>query len=197
MSEIWLIADLHLSHEKMVTGWNNDGQGPRSSFAATIEEHDEKIIERINSVVMKRDKFYLLGDIALSKAGLDKVARINGHKRLVLGNHDQDSVARYASHFEKLCGAKVLGEGFVLTHIPIHPACLNRRSMQVNIHGHMHDQHIAWPKKTERYLIGDEDPLIEWKVEPDPRYVGVSCEQVGYTPINFETIRERVKDLIA
>jgi calcineurin-like phosphoesterase family protein len=180
VTDIWFIADLHLSHEKMILGWAGDGKGPRSDFASTIEEHDEKLIERINAVVKPQDKLYILGDVALSKAGLDKVRLINGHKRLVLGNHDQDTPKRYAGYFDKVCGAKVLEPGLVLTHIPIHPACLNRKSMQVNVHGHMHDEQIPLARSTP--------PMWGSESLPDPRYIGVSCEQVDYTPVHFDYI---------
>jgi calcineurin-like phosphoesterase family protein len=51
MSIVRFIADLHLSHENMAK---------RRGFS-TIEEHDEHIIEKWNSVA--KDITYILGDI--------------------------------------------------------------------------------------------------------------------------------------
>jgi calcineurin-like phosphoesterase family protein len=58
MSIVRFIADLHLSHENMAK---------RRGFS-TIEEHDEHIIEKWNSVVHKRDITYILGDITMEKS---------------------------------------------------------------------------------------------------------------------------------
>ncbi len=52
---------------------------------------DEEIIRRWNSVVSPEDTVYLLGDIALGPidVSLPKVARLNGFKIAVMGNHDR------------------------------------------------------------------------------------------------------------
>jgi len=52
---------------------------------------DETIIENWNSVVKPEDTVYHLGDIALGpiSESLAKVARLNGHKIAILGNHDR------------------------------------------------------------------------------------------------------------
>lgn len=175
MSDIWFAADLHLGHKGMIDGFADGRPGPRSHKFASIEQHDEAIVEQINSVVKPQDKLYLLGDIALSKAGLAKITMIQGHKRLIFGNHDQDKAKVYAAYFEKLAGAKVL-EGMVLTHIPVHPCALTRRSMQVNVHGHLHDERVMTTK-------GSVMPYA------DPRYQCVSMEQIGYTPIHIDELK--------
>jgi calcineurin-like phosphoesterase family protein len=80
MSIVRFIADLHLSHENMAK---------RRGFS-TIEEHDEHIIEKWNSVVHKRDITYILGDITMEKsAPYHLLDRLNGQKYVVLGNHDR------------------------------------------------------------------------------------------------------------
>jgi calcineurin-like phosphoesterase family protein len=81
------IADTHLGHERLLS------MQPRAF--ASIEEHDEYIVQRWNSVVGDTDIVYHLGDFAfrLGSDG-DRIrwlfSRLNGRKYLVLGNHDVD-----------------------------------------------------------------------------------------------------------
>lgn len=177
MPNIWHIADLHLGHTRLITGFGDDQQGPRAKFFATIEEHDQAIIDNWNSVVKPADKVYVMGDIALSHRSLLRVRLLNGSKRAILGNHDQDKPKIYAELFAKVYGAKCL-DGMVLTHIPVHASALTRRSMKVNLHGHMHDQEI-WVHQDDFSLHDDY---------PDPRYRCVSCEQVNFTPVHHDEI---------
>lgn len=80
MAEIFVISDLHLSHKNMAI---------KRGFKDEIE-HDKFIIEKWNKVVSKKDTVWILGDITMEKATpyplLDK---LNGYKKVVLGNHDQ------------------------------------------------------------------------------------------------------------
>ena len=189
MADIWLIADLHLSHTNLVKGWDDTGVGPRGHFR-DINDHDDTIIGNWNRTVKPEDTAYILGDVAMSKRGLELVARLHGHKRVVLGNHDQEKSAVYARLFERVCGAKTL-DGMVLTHVPVHPMALNRKAMQVNVHGHMHDHWV-----TDVPSVRDQARYRGKILAPDHRYRCVSCEQVAYTPIHIDTIKADFGDLL-
>lgn len=81
------ISDTHLMHERMLS------MQPRPF--ATIEEHDETIIDRWNAVVGDEDIVYNLGDFAFGLAkNSDRVrevfGRLKGRKYLIIGNHDVD-----------------------------------------------------------------------------------------------------------
>lgn len=180
----FFIADLHLGHERLITGWNNDGQGPRKQFA-DAEAMGRHIIGRWNSVVGPTDIVYVPGDVALKEPALKLFEEMNGRKRVVLGNHDHARAAVYSRYFERIYGAKVMPGGFVVTHIPVHPNSLDRKSMQVNIHGHLHEAVVTQE-------LDDPEYLFTKRTVPDPRYVCVSCEQVNYAPISFDEIKARV-----
>jgi calcineurin-like phosphoesterase family protein len=50
---------------------------------------NEAIIERSNAIVKPNDNLWVLGDFSLSKGAVrDYLPRLNGRKRLVMGNHD-------------------------------------------------------------------------------------------------------------
>lgn len=46
---VYFISDLHLSHKRIL-----EFSGQYRDWASTVEEHDEILIDRINSVVSKR-----------------------------------------------------------------------------------------------------------------------------------------------
>ena len=80
MSNIFIIADLHLSHKNMAIkrGFKDE------------TEHDNFIIEQWNSVVLKKDTVWILGDITMEKSTpYYLLNKLNGYKKVVLGNHDQ------------------------------------------------------------------------------------------------------------
>ena len=126
------------------------------------EEHQETIIELWNNVVGKRDIVWVLGDACFKADKLPLFNRMKGQKNLILGNHDVDA-KDFFPYFNKVGGFASYKHTW-LSHAPIHPDELRGRP---NIHGHTHNHKIA-----------------------DKRYLCVSCEQVGYTPIYFEACKE-------
>ncbi len=136
MSNVYFISDLHLGHKNICKF-----AGPMRGDVKTVEEHDEWIIDRWNSVVTKRDLIWVLGDVAFSKGDLDKVKLLNGCKHLILGNHDEFSLNLYSQYFNKIHGF-LKYKGMWLSHCPINPIQLRRK---VNIHGHVHHNSLINP----------------------------------------------------
>lgn len=167
---MFLAADHHLYHTNITTFTREDGT-PLRPFADLDEMHTA-IEERHNAVVGARDKVYFLGDVFLSnkeRAG-DLLRRLKGRKRLVMGNHDSYvGVEWYLQYFDKVFAARPMrSHNVVLTHIPLHPSCLNRWG--ANIHGHLHDTVID-----------------------DPRYYCVSMEAIDYTPVHLDEVHAVLK----
>jgi calcineurin-like phosphoesterase family protein len=158
MSQVRFIADLHFGHKFVA-----EHRGFES-----IEAHDEYIIAQWNRVVHKRDITYILGDVTMEKTdSYPLLDRLNGIKRVVLGNHDKPKhVPELLKYVETVSGMEKY-KGIFLTHCPIHPMEMDYR-VQRNIHGHIHDKQV---------MIEDSGCEI-----PDQRYVCVSCEQVDYKP---------------
>ena len=163
MSQVRFIADLHFGHVNMAV---------KRGFAA-VEEHDEYIISQWNSVVKKQDLTWILGDVTMESANsYPLLDRLNGRKKVVLGNHDMPrdipELLKYVHSVSGLTRYK----GIWLSHCPIHPMELDHRVHRI-IHGHIH-----------------ENVVMQWVTflgfnvfkRVDRRYHGVSCEQVDYTP---------------
>ena len=108
-----------------------------------------------------------LGDFCFGSTNIAIAGRLNGRKKLVMGNHDTYPSADYLKYFEKIYGAVGVGEDFLLTHIPVHESQFER--WKYNIHGHLHTHVLA-----------------------DTRYINVSCEQINCTPISIEDIRAKL-----
>jgi calcineurin-like phosphoesterase family protein len=134
-----------------------------------LDEMHEHIVTRWNSVVRPKDKVMFMGDFCMNKKYIAEFApQLNGVKHIVLGNHDQKDMQLYQKYFQNVFGCTGY-KGCVLTHIPIHESQFYR--WKLNIHGHMHEKSID-----------------------DPRYFNVSCEQINYTPIEWEEIKEQRKE---
>lgn len=161
MPNVFLIADTHFGHQNMYTFMNYDGTKVRPWD--TAEEGDEFMVDNWNATVRPEDKVYHLGDVAMHKNGLATMARLNGTKVLVRGNHDIYRLLDYARYFKDVRGSHKL-DNYVLTHMPIHPDAV-AHWCEGNIHGHLHNN-----------LVGD------------CRYLNVSVERINYTPIAFEDI---------
>ena len=166
MANTFLISDTHFGHGNILTFKQEDGS-PLRPFTS-VEEMDEEMIKRWNETVKPNDKVYHLGDVAIPKRGLDCLARLNGDKILIRGNHDIYKLKDYAKYFRDIRGYHVLDQ-MIFSHIPVHPDSKGR--FKANIHGHLHARRVMM------------DGAI------DPYYYCVSVENIDYRPINFEEIK--------
>lgn len=178
MSNHWYISDTHFDHENMLNFKRADGT-PLRTFSS-VHEMNETLIERWNAVVKPSDHIYHLGDVTMARGKATKhidsiMTRLNGHKRICLGNHDQLNSAWYLRWFEKVKAYHVM-DGFLFSHIPVHPESFGR--VKGNIHGHLHANLVmASPH------------------HPDPSYMSVCVEHTSYSPVAFETIKQRFESL--
>lgn len=141
------------------------------------QEMDEEMVKRWNERVKPNDKVYHLGDCVINRKALKTMARLNGDKVLIRGNHDIFKDEEYRQHFRELRAYHVMN-GMILSHIPIHEASLGR--FGVNIHGHTHSNRVM------KLDYGRE--II------DTRYHCVCVEQTNFAPILFEDVMKRIKE---
>lgn len=153
-------GDLHFDHKFLAKLRGFD----------SVEEHNSTIITNWNKVVSKQDKVFILGDITMHKAtNYSLLAKLAGYKYNIAGNHDELTHANQLLQYIKgVGGAYVYKYKYLLTHIPVHPECMSRFTL--NIHGHVHNQTIK-----------------------DSRYFNTSLETINMTPITLDQILERVK----
>ena len=179
--DIWLISDTHFYDADMLKYFNFAGE--RVRVFDTEEQMNDCIMTNWNEYIKPNDIVYHLGDVFFDRE--DKLRRerfekdwskLNGHKRLVIGNHDD---IRYLSGkmsngnwiFDKVMKWRKFPEfGLFLTHEPIHDSGLYSSTdftkQLLNVHGHIHRNN-----------------------SPEGPYKNVSVEMTDYKPVNIEDIR--------
>ena len=157
---IRFISDPHFGHKNMAIH-----RGFHDEFCM-----DEHIIEQWNKVVRKHDTTWILGDITMEKNDYEILNRLQGYKRVVLGNHDQGNHVKHMINYvnsihgmEKI-RSKQFGNIW-LTHCPVFAQEFDYR-INYNIHGHIHNG----------YKIADK------------RYINVCMEVQDYTPKTLEQL---------
>ena len=169
-AQVFFSSDLHLEHENF-REFRNQVHGTSHSEVSDV---DQWLLNNWNSKVRPKDIVWILGDIAWSKSGLEWLHLFNGHKKLILGNHDTERsnmrIHEYLPYFESIHGVHKK-YGMVMSHVPIHPQELSFKWTH-NIHGHIH--HI--------------DRSIK-----DPRYINVNTDVRGGYPVHLDEIRKEIQ----
>ena len=164
---IYLISDQHFYHQNILSY----GRGEFSS----VEQMNEHIIQKHNEVVGQDDIVIFLGDFSFKKGKISNLlSRLNGHKYLVMGNHDKHSIVNaYPSlGLEGVFTMPIRLDNAYLSHEPLIPGQNNNSTFKLietefkktigahNYHGHLHEEtHFD-----------------------DDRYTNVTCEVLDYKP---------------
>ena len=176
MAEIFVISDTHFQHENIIKYCNRPFKD--------VTEMDETMIENWNKVVTPQDKVYHLGDVFMGNpetAGRI-LERLNGKKRLILGNHDQGKSVVLQKHFQKIDVWRMFPEfGLLLTHIPVHPQSSHRAEHRIREDGSV--------EKIEYNLVNVFGHIHNNQPAPPGPYKCVCVELMNYTPINIEELR--------
>lgn len=192
MNETWFTSDTHFGHKNIL-----DYEKEARPFA-TVEEMNETLIDNWNQTVGKRDTVYHLGDFAFGSSNIGIASRLNGVKKLVLGNHDTYPSHLYLAHFTRLFGA-YYWKRCILTHIPVHAAHLGKR-FWLNIHGHLHSRKVMRDPNDLFEINTDIGPLLvrgafdDHTIE-DENYFNVAVELHNLRPVHSSVIMERLKEI--
>ena len=82
---IYYIADTHFGDERV--------RSLAGRPFASVEEMDKKLCDMWNKKVRENDTVYIVGDFAFDDITVKKtLSLLNGHKHLILGNHDRLSI---------------------------------------------------------------------------------------------------------
>lgn len=169
MSNVFVTADLHFSHENIIKYENRPFKN--------ICDMNERMIKNWNSVVSKHDKVFVLEDVSFDGKEETKqiISRLNGNKVLICGNHDRGrSVVEFWNYvgFKEVSKYPIIYKEFiVMSHEP--PSYFNDATPYVYLYGHVHssDMYKTITKNT----------------------ACVSVERWNYTPVNIEKIFELMK----
>ena len=167
MANTFLISDMHIGHAAIL-GFKTPAGLPCRVFDS-VEHMNETMIERWNAVVKQDDKVYNLGDVVMREKDMPILARLNGDKRLVRGNHDIFKTRDYMQYFKGIYGVRVL-ESLILSHIPLHPSSI--KDGIVNAHGHTHNNQAP-------EVLGS-------------KYFNVCVENIDFTPVALEDVKKAI-----
>jgi calcineurin-like phosphoesterase family protein len=159
---LYFISDTHFGHKNIL---KYDGR-PFSS----IEEHDETLLNNINSVLKPGDTLWHLGDVAWSQKSyewffenLKTEIKIN----LIKGNHDNRGSLPWFTP-KDVAEIKFENRRFFLSHYP-HLSWPNRFHDSIHLFGHVHG-----------------------KLKGVGRSMDVSANMINYTPISIVDVIEKL-----
>lgn len=180
---LYLISDTHFDHSNIIEYCNR----PFSSG----EDMDKAMKGAWNSRVQEDDRVFFGGDIAMARASIAiKYANaLNGDLVFIDGNHDD------------------------ITQSEAPFPLLNNMTFSYDYNGETYDFfYVHWPAGTEHHKTGEpnyppESEPPEWFdgwvlhghvhnndiekfpfVNPEQKYVNLSVEVIGYTPIEIEEL---------
>lgn len=168
--EKYFISDTHFFHGNMMKF--TDGQNLPIRPFTSVQDMNEYMVKKWNSVVKDNDYVYHLGDVTFDygKDFNTLMSRLRGRKRLILGNHDKIKGTNLLDWFEKVelwHGFKEYN--FTAVHIPLMLSSL--RDGAYCVHGHVHQNSLN-----------------------NPNYINVSVEVRDYTPVHIDTIGMEIKN---
>lgn len=175
MNDLFFTSDTHFGHTNIIEYCDRP--------FANAEEMDDALVENWNNVVGPTDTVWVLGDFSFRNAADTRaiVQRLNGHKKLILGNHDKvihENRSTFCARgaFEEITELKMIhGPGqdrkqkIVLCHYPMRAWNQSHRGSW-QLFGHMHG---TPPDNLDNLLSID---------------VGVDSHE--YTPVGYDVIRE-------
>jgi calcineurin-like phosphoesterase family protein len=170
----FFIADTHWGHQATL--------GPRLGLNrpfATIEEHDEALIENWNAAVGPRDTVWHLGDFCV-RCTEDRArtifSQLRGRRFLVRGNHDK-------------VGARLPWDGPVVdvAHVVVPLPDGSVQGVWCS-----HYAHRVWPRmhRGDIHLYGHSHGSLPGTAASTD--VGVDC--FGFRPVSLDEIRARLAE---
>lgn len=166
MNKVFFISDPHFGHERIMSYENRPFE--------SVQQMDETIIKNWNNKVKKEHIVYVLGDVSFHVK--DKTSEIihslNGHKILIMGNHDRRKSVTYwkSVGFDEVSKYPILFEDcFLLSHEPRYE--IADKLLYYNLHGHTHGHDFQCTEEI---------------------FYNVCVERNRYRPVDLDTIKDKL-----
>lgn len=173
----FVTSDWHFCHDREFI-WKSRG-------FSSVDEMNEAIVERHNSVVRPGDNVIVLGDLMLNDTdkGMELLGRLNGNFSIILGNHDTDNRINYYYHHYPIASIEVASRlkigkyNFYLSHYPTLTSNTDNNSPKraiLNLYGHTHQKDNFFNNQWNMYHVG--------------------MDSHDCFPVNIETVIEDIKN---
>lgn len=180
MGKKFFIADLHIGHANAI-------KFDKRPFE-NVEEMDNEIRRRWNSVVGEDDDVYVLGDFhwGTAQEAMEYANTLSGRIHIIFGNHDPNGFPRKNGKIVSQDYFKILrfeGRKVHLSHYPIPWWGGHRQESQVFLYGHVHNT-------PEYQTVLEVERLMKERHESRGRSynVGACMPWIDYTPRTLEEI---------
>ena len=163
---LFFTADQHFGHKNILT------LGKGRPFLS-LDEMNQEMIDRWNSVVTNSDMLYYIGDFAYKckPPRVEEIlGKLNGRKYLITGNHD-DNITKKSKHWQGVWDYREIKHNkqrIVLSHYPMREWNGSFRGSWM-LHGHCHGNL-------------PDDPYL--------KSIDVGVDSHDFTPISFEQVME-------
>ena len=166
MKKRYFIADTHFGEERIRKYENRPFKN--------AEEMDSELVRRWNEKVSEDDLIYVLGDFGADGYEAEILAKLNGEKILLKGNHDVKKNGEYRGFgFDEVYDLPVILGGFwILSHDALY---VNENMPYANLFGHVHNSPIVKDFSKQHYCV--------------------SVERIDYTPRAFSEIKRIIAEL--
>jgi len=196
---IWFYSDPHFYHNNVIRYCSRPH--------ATVEEMNEDLVRRWNTVVRPEDTVYCLGDFSMAFRAVELFSpRLMGNKVLVPGNHDfchsyhkksrkPDNRAEWIKKYEKN-GWTVLPErttleleGIGVVNLCHHPYPTDGADDQYD------DKYAKWRPVDDGKVLLCGHVHEKWQTrlsQAGTLMVNVGVDVWDYAPVSLETLKETV-----
>lgn len=180
----WVTADSHFGHEKIIEYCSRPYK--------CAGQMDEDLIRRWNNRVKPDDLVYHLGDVGYAKGTQEiktedtylgrMIARLNGKKILILGNHDKSAARMMEFGFDFACEEMVITAVQRRLRLVHRPQLVAGPGIDYVLHGHIHN---STPEERAKHVHKGEIVSI-------PSFnINLSVEMTNYEPVPLEWVVKR------
>lgn len=157
---------------------------------SSIEEHDEKLVERWNETIGLHDIVYHLGDFCLNdvQKAISYIQRLQGTIYWLQGNHDTDNKIKYV--IENCPNVKVFDTNEysqVCKYNKFNLYCSHYPTLTANFDDAHFNQHVI-------NLHGHTHQMKNWIFADNPFVYHVGIDSHNNAPVNIEEILTDIRN---
>lgn len=192
---IWFTSDPHYYHKNVIKLCNRP-------FNNLHEMHEHMIQEWNKRIKKATDKVYVLGDFAFANYTMTEkiTSRLNGHKILVLGNHDYAAHKMFKAGFQEVHENHYIEIGnkqkIFLSHFPFHPMTSYSKEKDAVYIGYPFDK-VDTRYMHKRMVDDGKSWLLHGHVhcawKQNERQINVGVDVWDFKPVPHEKILQMIE----